>query len=142
LNEKDFIFSKSKELQLSGLKSFPAAFTDLKQSQTIDVPDKQLLLGKEFFGSFEVTTPSGDFVLTFSNENKAKYIVYASTSRTNNVKIPKDLESIKKVVEDYEKYLDTILLEIRKEYTRRFPTGKNLTLVSNSIFKKLNLIRL
>ena len=142
MNEKDFIFSKSKELQLSGLKSFPAAFTDLKQTQSIEVPDKQLILGKEFFGSFEVTTPSGDFVLTFSNETEAKYIVYASTNRINKIKIPKEAESIKKVVEEYEKYLDTILQEIRKEYNKRFPTGKNLTLVSNSIFKKLNLIRL
>jgi len=142
LNEKDFIFSKSKELQLSGLKSFPAAFTDLKQTQSIEVPDKQLILGKEFFGSFEVTTPSGDFVLTFSNETEAKYIVYASTNRINKIKIPKEAESINKIVEEYEKYLDTILQEIRRDYTKRFPTGKNLTLVSNSIFKKLNLIRL
>lgn len=142
MNEKDFIFSKSKELQLSGLKSFPAAFTDLKQTQTIEVPDKQLILGKEFFGSFEVTTPSGDFVLTFSNETEAKYIVYASKSRVNKIKIPKKAENIKRVVEEYEKYLDTILQEIRKEYNKRFPTGKNFTLVSNSIFKKLNLIRL
>lgn len=142
MNEKDFIFSKSKELQLSGLKCFPAAFTDLKKAQTLEVPDKQLILGKEFFGSFEVTTPSGDFVLTFSNETEAKYIVYASTNRINKIKIPKEAESIKKVVEEYEKYLDTILQEIRKEYNKRFLTGKNLTLVSNSIFKKLNLIRL
>ena len=142
MNEKDFIFSKSKELQLSGLKSFPAAFTDLKQTQSIEVPDKQLILGKEFFGSFEVTTPSGDFVLTFSNETEAKYIVYASTNRINKIKIPKEAESINKIVEEYEKYLDTILQEIRRDYTKRFPTGKNLTLVSNSIFKKLNLIRL
>lgn len=142
MNEKDFIFSKSKELQLSGIKDFPAAFSDLKQSQIIDVPDKQLILGKEFFGSYEVTTPSGDFTLTLDNETEAKYIVYASRNRTKKIKLLQKQDEVKRVVEEYEKYLDSILQEIKKEYTKRFPNGKNFTSVSNSIFKKLNLIRL
>lgn len=142
MSEKDFIFSKCKELQLLGIKDFPAAFSDLKLSQAIDVPDKQLILGKEFFGSYEVTTPSGDFTLTLDNETEAKYIVYASRNRSKKIKLLQKQNEVKSVVEEYEKYLDSILHEIKKEYTKRFPNGKNFTSVSNSIFKKLNLIRL
>lgn len=142
MNENDFIFSKSKDFQLSGIKNFPIDFTDLQSSGVIKVPDKQLILGKEFFGSFEVTTPAGDFVLTLNNEYEAKYIVYASRNRKADLKIPHKFENIKNAVILYEKYLDLLLIDIKKEYFKRFSNGKNFTSVSNEIFKKLNLIRL
>jgi hypothetical protein len=142
LSEKDFIFSKSKELSLSGIKNFPADFIDLKLSNTIEVPGKTLVLRKEFFGSYEVASASGDFVLTFSNDFEAKYIVYASRNRESKIKIPSLPGRIQKAVEDYEKYLDELLMEIRKDYYGRFSNGKNLASVSNEIFKKLNLARL
>lgn len=142
MNEKDFIFSKSKELQLSGLKNFPADFLTTKNCNSVEIPDKYLILGKEFFGNFEVTSPAGDFVITFNNEYEAKYIVYASKNRNNQIKIPKEEKNIKEAVESYEKYLDEILQEIRKDYSARFATGKNFTSVSSEIFRKLNLTRL
>ncbi|MBP1682792.1 MAG: hypothetical protein H6Q27_355 [Ignavibacteriaceae bacterium] len=142
MSEKDFIFSKSKDISLSGLKSFPIDFSNSKNLTTIEVPEKVLLLGKEFFGSYEVSSATGDFVLTFNNEFEAKYVVYASQSRKNKIKIPSDLIAIKKTVEDYEKYLDQILQEIKKDYLKKFSNEKNLTSVANEIFKKLNLTRL
>ena len=142
MSEKDFIFSKSKDISLSGLKSFPIDFVISKSLNTIEVPEKVLLLGKEFFGSYEVSSATGDFVLTFNNEFEAKYVVYASQSRKNKIKIPSDLIAIKKAVEDYEKYLDQILQEIKKDYLKKFSNEKNLTSVANEIFKKLNLTRL
>jgi hypothetical protein len=78
VSEQDFIFSKSKELSLSGLKNFPIDFIQTKNLSEIEVPDKVLVLGKEFFGSFEVSSATGDFVMTFTNESEAKYVVYAS----------------------------------------------------------------
>ena len=142
MSEKDFIFSKSKDISLSGSKSFPIDFSNSKNLTTIEVPEKVLLLGKEFFGSYEVSSATGDFVLTFNNEFEAKYVVYASQSRKNKIKIPPDLIAIKKAVEDYEKYLDQILQEIKKDYLKKFSNEKNLTSVANEIFKKLNLTRL
>ena len=142
MSEKDFIFSKSKDISLSGLKSFPIDFSNSKNLTTIEVPEKVLLLGKEFFGSYEVSSATGDFVLTFNNEFEAKYVVYASQNRKNKIKIPSDLIAIKKTVEDYEKYLDQILQEIKKDYLKKFSNEKNLTSVANEIFKKLNLTRL
>jgi len=142
LNEKDFIFSKSKELSLSGLKSFPIDFIKLKGLNVIEVPDKVLVLGKEFFGSYEVSAATGNFVMTFSNESEAKYVVYASQSRKTKIKIPVDLITIKKVVENYEQYLDELLQEVKKDYLKKINNGKNFTSVSNEIFKKLNLTRL
>lgn len=142
MNEKDFIFSKSKDLSLSGLKNFPQDFTISKKIKSIDVPEKVLSLGKEFFGSFEVTSATGDFVMTFQNEFEAKYVVYASQNRKNFINIPDDQSAVINAVKEYEKYLDNLLLEIKNEYQRKVNNGKNLTAVSNEIFKKLNLTRL
>ncbi|MBK9098588.1 MAG: hypothetical protein IPM14_10845 [bacterium] len=142
MNEKDFIFSKSKDLSLSGIKNFPQDFNNSQSFKTIDVPEKVLVLGKEFFGSFEVTSATGDFVMTFQNEFEAKYVVYAGHNRKNKIKIPTDLLAIRNAVEEYEKYLDKLLLEIENEYQRKINNGKNITAVSNEIFKKLNLTRL
>ena len=142
MNEKDFIFIKSKELSLSGLKSFPIDFIVSKSLNVIQIPDKVLVLGKEFFGSYEVSSAAGDFVLTFDNLFEAKYVAYASQLRKNKINIPNEISSIKKSVEDYEKYLDELLQEIKKDYLKKFSGGKNLTSVSNDIFKKLNLTRL
>ena len=64
MNEKDFIFSKSKDLSISGIKSFPIDFIQSKKLNTIEVPDKVLVLGKEFFGSFEVASAT---VILFSH---------------------------------------------------------------------------
>ena len=142
MSEQDFIFSKSKELSLSGLKNFPIDFIQAKNLSEIEVPDKVLVLGKEFFGSFEVSSATGDFVMTFTNESEAKYVVYASRERKNKIKIPRDSASIKKTVEDYESYLDQLLQDIKKDYLKKINNGKNFTSVSNEIFKKLNLTRL
>lgn len=142
MNEKDFIFSKSKSISISGLKNFPLDFIRSKNFNTIDVPGKVLVFGKEFFGTYEISSATGDFLITFQNEFEAKYVVYASQNRKNEINIPVDAESIKKAVEDYEHYLDQILQEIRKDYQKKFSGGKNFTAVSNEIFKKLNLTRL
>ena len=142
MSEKDFIFSKSKDLSLSGIKSFPIDFVISKSLTTVEVPDKVLVLGKEFFGSYEVSSAACDFVLTFNNLFEAKYVVYASQHRKKQIKIPGELSNIKKSVEDYEQYLDELLQEIKKDYLKKFTNGKNLTSVSNEIFKKLNLTRL
>ena len=142
MSEKDFIFSKSRELHLNGIKNFPIDFINSKNTKVIEVPEKQLVLGKEFFGSYEVSTIAGDFLLTFNNAPEAKYIVYSSKNRTNKIKIPKESNNIKSTVENYEKYLDQLLQEIKKDYLQRFTNGKNFTSVSNEIFKKLNLTRL
>lgn len=142
MTESDFIFSKTRELSLSEIKNFPIDFYNLKSCKEIDVPDKVLVLGKEFFGSYEVSSTSGDFVMTFSNEFEAKFIVYASRNRKNKIKIPRDSESIENAVEEYEKYLDMLLQDIRKDYLKKINNGKNFSAVSNEIFKKLNLTRL
>ena len=142
MNEKDFIFSKSRELKLSGIRNFSSDFLHTTNIRTIDLPEKDLILGKEFFGKFEVSTITGDFVLSFNNIFEAKYTVYAGKNRNSKIKIPVDFESIKAAVENYEKYLDSLLIELKKDYLSRFSIGKNFTSVSSEIFKKLNLIRL
>ena len=126
MNESDFIFSKSKELSLSGIKNFPLDFINTNKLNEVDVPDKMLVLGKEFFGSFEVSSTNGDFIMTFTNEYEAKYIVYASQNRKSRIIIPAELTSTKKCVEDYEKYLDQLLREIENDYQKKLNSEKIL----------------
>ncbi|RKY91004.1 MAG: hypothetical protein DRQ13_11935, partial [Ignavibacteriae bacterium] len=80
-------------------------------------------------------------VLQAENIHKAKYIVYTNLNRSGNIIIPKSEYEIKTAVENYEKYLDWILLDIEEELKQKLPDSRNLHSVTNEIFLKLNLVR-
>ena len=105
------------------------------------MPHKTLVLGNEFFGVVEILTIEGKPVLQVDNFHKAKYIVYANLNRSSNIIIPKSEYEIKTAVENYEKYLDWILLDIEDKLKQKLPESRNLLSVTNEIFLKLNLVR-
>ena len=45
-------------------------------------------------------------------------------------------------VDNYENYIDSILMDIPKEFKTAFPESENNLDVLNEVFKKLNLIRI
>ncbi len=102
---------------------------------------KTLVLGNEFFGVVEILTTEGTPVLQADNIHKAKYIVYANLNRRGNIIIPKSEYEIKTAVENYEKHLDWILLDIEEDLKKKLPDSRNLHSVTNEIFLKLNLVR-
>jgi hypothetical protein len=142
LNKKDFIAGQVFKLKNRNIKIFPEQFCSLSHSTELNLPDKYLVLGKDFFGSFEITTTSGEPVLNVESESKAKFVVYSSRRRWKQIKIPKDEKTITESVKNYETYLDELLTEIKIDFKKENFEPKHLGIVSGEIFKKLNLTRL
>jgi len=142
VNESDFIKEECRRISSGGLKTFPDDFLEIKDGKEIKVPAENLILGKEFFGTYEVTTTGGDLIGNFKNEYTAKFVVYSGKKRESKMFLPDNDISIKTAVESYEKFLDSLLKEIKNHYTKNFPDTDNVHSVSNNIFNKLNLFRL
>ncbi|HRI47031.1 MAG: hypothetical protein KF721_07935 [Ignavibacteriaceae bacterium] len=140
MNEKDFVIEQSKELSES-IKSFPSDFIEDYEGKVISVPSKNLILGEEFFGKYEILTADGFLVLHAETYEEAKFIVYSSRLKTSSVKVPADVEVLKSSLSGYSKYLDGIIKNIAARYKKKFPEGKNLHSVTNDIFRILNLVR-
>jgi hypothetical protein len=142
LTGKEFIGKKVKELSTEGLKSFPEDFIFPCDSTSLNLPGETLIIGNEFFGSYEILTSKGNLFGKPESFIKAKYIVYAGKHRNKIISIPLEEKNIETMVRNYEMYLDTLLRQIENEYAGIFPDGIDLHSITNDIFRKLNLIRL
>lgn len=141
MSEKDFINKWIKFLNAEGIKTFPDDFSDTNEYIRIELPKQILILGKEFFGNYEVLTTSGESVYQAADLTEAKFIIYAGRNRAGVVHMPVSRDDISSSLKNYESYIDSILSRIEKEFRKEFPESKNFTVVSNEIFKVLNLIR-
>jgi hypothetical protein len=141
VTEKEFISRYIKKHAETNSKIFPDDFTNLSDTEKLELPHKTLVLGNEFFGAFEILTTEGTPVLQAENIHKAKYIVYANLNRSGNIILPKKENEIKTAVENYEKHLDWILLDIEEELKKKLPESRNFHSITNEIFLKLNLVR-
>ena len=142
MNVKEFVSQYINNSSGKETKNFPDDFTELTDPKKLELPHKTIVLGNEFFGQFEITTTDGTPLLQASNIHEAKYIVYANRQRSGNVLIPKDSSEIKKAVEKYEEYLDSVLHDIEGSFLNEFPNSPELNQTTNEIFSKLGLIRL
>lgn len=142
MNEKEFITTQIEKIKSDGIKIFPEDFCDLSDIKEINLPEKNLVLGKDFFGSFEITATNGEAVLNVEDQSEAKFIVYSSKKRAKQIKIPKDSKLITESIEKYESYLDELLTKIKNDYRKENLQVKSIGIISGEIFKKLNLTRL
>lgn len=141
MTEKEFISRYiSKHTEINS-KNFPDDYTNLNDTKELFIPDKTLVLGSELFGSVEILTTEGEPVLQAETIHKAKYILYANSNRRGKIIIPNKDGDIKAAVENYEKHLDWILLDIEEELKKDLPESRNLHSITNEIFLKLNLVR-
>ena len=141
MTEKEFVSHYIKKHSEKNHKTFPNDFSNLTDIEKLELPQKSLVLGNEFFGSIEILTTEGTPVLQAESIHKAKFIVYANLNRSGNIIIPKSENEIKTSLENYEQYLDHVLLDIENELKKEIPESRNLHSVSNEIFMKLNLVR-
>ncbi|MDY0082929.1 MAG: hypothetical protein RBR74_07090 [Ignavibacteriaceae bacterium] len=141
MNEKEFIDNTITKIQSSGLKNFPSDFYDPAHLVKISIPVKTLMLGKEFFGTYEVITTDGSLVYQADTLNEARFFIYCSANRNGITYLPEDKKLINQTIEEYHHYLDNLIAVIISEYKKAFPDGKDLLSVSNKIFQKLNIIR-
>ncbi len=140
MTEKEFITQYINKHSEASSKIFPDDFTNLSDTEKLEMPHKTLVLGNEFFGTVEILTIEGTPVLQAESIHKAKYIVYANLNRSGNIIIPKNKNEIKTAVENYEKHLDWILLDIEEDLKKELPESRNLHSITNAIFLKLNLV--
>ena len=140
MTEKEFIADWINKISSEGLRSFPGSFREIKDFQEIDLPPKSLLIGTELFGKVEIIAADGTYVLQADDYNMAKYIVYACRGKRCSIKIPLNTDEMKSLLSDYEKYLDSLVVLINKEYKKNFQ-GMSSDFAVNEIFRALNLIR-
>lgn len=141
MSKKLFVDSWVNKIQTAGIKQFPFYFIDNSQLEIIPIPVKTLVIGQEFFGSYEILTTEGESVYQASNLEEAKFIVYSSRERNGKAYLPKDKSIIKNLINNYNAYLDNILTQIKIDYQISFPDEKDIHSITNDIFQKLNLIR-
>jgi len=142
MNGKEFISSWVSKLASDGIKIFPADFISLDNNYTeFRLPGKTLLIGEEFFGKYEIITADGNSVLHANNYMQAKFILYANRNTPELLLIPSDEAELKKAIQMYESYLDSIIKDIEIDYKKTFPEEKNSKSIVNEIFRQLNLVR-
>lgn len=139
---KEFVSQYVNSHTDKNIKKFPDDFIKLSDPKKLELPPKTSVLGNEFFGQFEILSTEGTPLLQASDIFEAKYIVYANKQRKGTILIPKISAEIKKVVELYEEYLDSVLHDIEGSFLNEFPNSPELHKTTNEIFLKLGLSRL
>lgn len=142
MTSKEFISKKAKEISEKGLQKFPENFLFPCKTDGLSLPPETLVIGNEFFGSYEVLTVAGESICHTDTLYKAKYYVYAARQKDRNSSIPVDEKDIEKVARNYEEYLDRILRQIESEYKSLFPENKDASRIASEVFRILNLNRL
>ncbi|QQS36555.1 MAG: hypothetical protein IPM56_00965 [Ignavibacteriales bacterium] len=141
MKEREFISYWLNNFQHEGIRDFPQDFIPANDSQTINLPGKTLLLGKEFFGDIEILTIDGLVFRQVKSIHFAKYIIYANRNLPSQTYIPDDEIKISEAVNSYEDYIDSIIRLIGTDYKKKFPGEKNQKTVVNNILRAINLIR-
>ncbi len=141
MTEKKFIADWIIKLNEEGLKEFPGAFLKTDELKEIVLPGKTLVIGKEFFGSYEILSTDGESVYQAASLDEAKYIVYSSRDKSSLIKIPADGKYTREALSLYNEYLDAIIKHIETDYKKIFPREKKSNYIVNEIFKRLNLTR-
>ena len=141
MSEKEFVQNWIDKIR-NGLKSFPDDFISKNTAcEVIPLPGKILFLNPPFFGSYQITDDSGVPILSTDNHFKAKYILYANRVKPPEVKNPTNELPLYESVRDYEKYLDSFLKEMEKNFKESFPNSKAFKRLSIQVFNSLNLVR-
>ncbi len=141
MNEKEFISSWTTKINSEGIKNFPDDFVQLNEFDEVFLPGKVLVIGQEFFGSYEILTVDGSLILQAENHSKAKFIIYSNRQKPVKIKIPKHEKVVKDSVLWYEEYLDGIIKKIETDYKKNFPGSKTYGDITNNILRMLNLTR-
>jgi len=142
VDEKNFIATWIQSLNSESIKSFPKDFNVVGECKIYKLPQKGLLIGKEFFGEFELLDAEGLEVLRVDSYEKAKFIIYANKNKPDSVCVPHNNSTIKEINIKYEMYLDSIIKRIDHDYRKKISGLKNFAAVLDQIFKHLNLRRM
>ncbi len=130
------------EVLPQGAKKFPEEFLALslkaKDFQDVSVPGEPLKLGMYFLGTQEVITDSG-FTYQAKTVEEAKYLAYAQKPDSFIVRIPKDMVSVTKAVNDYERYLRELKGKLFQAFLNATFNHKLADTLAQRVFTELGL---
>jgi hypothetical protein len=129
VTKKEFVSQYIKKQSESIAKKFPDDFITPTSVKRLEIPQKTLVLGDEFFGQYEILTTEGIPVLQAENIYTAKYVIYTSKDRRSSITIPKNDNEIRIAVESYERYLDSILMDIKESFKKNFQDSPDINSV-------------
>ncbi len=137
--EKEFIEKWSEKIAVA-LGEFPRDYCAASNVRKIEIEEKAIKLGSEFFGGIEILNSYGEPVLMTEDYDEAKFILYAFRFG-KEIELPEDRAELKECVKNYEKKLDDFIREIKNDFEFHFEDKTVLLDVTNKIFRKLNLQR-
>jgi hypothetical protein len=141
VTEKEFISKWTGMVDHGLLKKFPNEFLSDISCVEMKMPEANLVMGEELFGSFEILDSRGQCIMMADNYYRAKYILYSSRLKPETIQIPGNDEEITTVVKSYEKVIESLVKDIEKDFKKSVPDSPNFLRVSNDIFHQLNLKR-
>lgn len=139
MKSKEYCKLKAEELKQS-LKRFPGDFINTTIGEHLSLPPRMLYLGKEFFGKYEVTFFDGEPWRICNDMSEAKFLIYTRHNGYTEAVLPVNYDELKQSVAEYEKYLDLMMKEIKKEFLRKYPDEENFDAVAE-VLRHLNLVR-
>jgi hypothetical protein len=141
MKEKQFIDKWVNVITYELGKGFPDEFLHEVETEEIELPQINLRLGSELFGTFELIDKDGNPVIQLDSYEKAKYLLYSNRLLPAKVNIPKKNKLISETIKNYENTIDKIIIKIRNDFNRENFGFEQFNEVTNKIFKKLNLAR-
>jgi hypothetical protein len=104
-----------REIDTSELKMFPEDYIGGEECREIEVLEGKPEVGSDLHGFF---VKIGDARIECGSQEEAKYIEYAVLNGNAKIRISKDVEAIKKAVEDYGSAYNKLKRDV-SAYTRR-----------------------
>jgi hypothetical protein len=128
------------EIDVSKLKKSPDDYltTKIEIEKIIQLPEEKekVEMGRDLLGYY---VKIGDEKIKCSSVAEAKWIYYSAISGKNEVKIPKDVSVLDKIVKDFEQVYNSISKEINEKLEKYIPEIKFRKNVKAIIERKLGI---
>ncbi len=141
MTEKEFVKVWVDKFREEIEREFPDDFIPCNDCESFENNGKRLLLGAEFFGSFELIDANHNSVLTLPTLEEAKYFIYASRQKPDIIRVPKSKEQIINAVKAYDEYLDNFLHLVLEDFQGKFSDSSAFNKIAAKIFLSLDLQR-
>jgi hypothetical protein len=138
--EKDLVKKVISTLKKSELKIFPYDFIIGIDCIDEKIVNKILILGSEFFGSYEILTSDGVLFKMVNSLPLAKYYIYSSVNKKFILPVPTNSADIEIVVRKYENYFDELLKHISQLISQE-STKVDKNKIINQVIQNLNYLR-
>jgi len=140
ISEESYAEKIISEVNVSKLKKFPDDYlpTQIEIEKTIQLPEEKenVEIGRDLLGYY---VKVGEEKIKCSSVVEAKWIYYSAISGKNEVKIPKDVSVLDKIVKNFDQVYNSISKEINEKLEKYIPEIKFRKNVKAIIERKLGI---